>query len=97
MLRFRVRELLVEKERTIGRRIPLRVMSEETGISVQVLSSLTSPNREIVTNSAFLESICRYFGCTADKLIIFEPEVGEEESCHVQILYPSRRRPANGT
>lgn len=92
MLHFRLRELLAEKERQLGRRIPLREVAEETGVSVQVLSSLNSPNREIVTNTATLEAICRFFGCSADSLLIFDPPCGVEESHHVDDLYPNRRR-----
>lgn len=92
MFRFRLRELLAEKERELGCRIPLRELSEATGVSVQVLSSLNSPNREIVTNTAALEAICRYFRCSPDRLLIFDPPCEAEVSCHIDDLYPNRRR-----
>lgn len=91
MIRFRIRELLAEKERRDGRRIPLREVSETTGISAQVLSSLTSPDRDIVTNTAFVDSLCRYFECPLNDLMILV-DSANGNPCHVDELYPSRRR-----
>jgi putative transcriptional regulator len=90
MLQFRLRELIAHKERDLGQRIPLRMVSEATGISIQVLSSLNSPSRKTVTNTAYLEALCRYFGCTPNDLLVFSPDLGSEESCHVERLYPDR-------
>lgn len=96
MLQFRLRELIAQKERELGQRITLRQVSEEIGISIQVLSSLNSPGRKIVTNTAYLEALCRYFGCMPNDLLILSPDLGSEESCHVDTLYPDRtRRRAN--
>ncbi len=92
MIKFHFRELLIEKENQLGQRIPLREVSEATGISVQVLSSLASPSRQIVTNTAFVESICRYFACALSDLMEFDPGIDTEDSCHVDELYPERKR-----
>ena len=92
MLRFRFRDLLAEKERQSGRRITLAEVSAETGISRKVLSNLTSPDREIVTNTAYVEAICRYFSCPVQELIVFYPEIEADESHHVDALYPNRKR-----
>ncbi len=91
MLRYRFRELLMQRERREGRRIPLREVADACGISVQVLSSLGSLERTITTNSAFLESICRFFGCELSDLAYFDPPLAEGISCHVDDLYPARR------
>jgi len=93
MLRFRLQDLLAEKSRRENRRITRSEVAEVTGISVQVLSSLASPDREIVTNTAFVESLCRYFGCKLDELIIFAPPQGEDAPVHIDQLYPRRRKP----
>ena len=58
MFQFRLRELIAQKERDLGQRIPLRTVSEATGISIQVLSSLNSPSRKTVTNTAYSEESC---------------------------------------
>jgi DNA-binding Xre family transcriptional regulator len=91
MLRFRLKERLAEKELREGQRTTLLKMGEDIGIGAEVLSSLGSPHRQVVTNTAYLEAICRYLGCTMDELVVFVPEVGQEESCHVDELYPDRR------
>lgn len=91
MVQFRLRELLAAKERRDARRIPWREVSEATGISAQVLSSLTSPDRAVVTNTAFVEALCRYFGCTPNDLLLLA-ETTEGDPCHVDQLYPDRRR-----
>ncbi len=91
MIQFRVRDLLAAKERQDGRRIPLREVAEVTGISPQVLSSLTSPDRDVVTNTAFVDALCRYFHCTPNELMILATSP-EGTSCHVDTLYPNRRR-----
>ncbi len=92
MIRFRLPELLLEKERQEGRRIPWREVADATGISRQVLANLASRERAMVTNTAYVESICRYFACEVQDLIEFDPSIGDEGSCHVDSLYPERRR-----
>ncbi|MBL9164609.1 MAG: helix-turn-helix transcriptional regulator [Planctomycetaceae bacterium] len=91
MFRFHIRELLLEKERREGRRIPLTEVAEACGISKQVLSNLGSPVRAGVTNSANLESVCRYFRCRLEDLVTFDPPLEQEGPCHVDELYPDRR------
>ena len=91
MLRFNFRQRLIDRERELGRRIPLREVAASCGISVQVLSSLNSPERRITTNTAFLESLCRFLRCELGELVEFDPPLGEEPSPHVDELYPNRR------
>lgn len=92
MLSFRFQDLLAEKSRRERRRISRAEVAEATGISVQVLSSLASPDRAIVTNSAFLEALCRFFGCTLDEFVVFDPPLGKKAATHIDELYPARRR-----
>lgn len=92
MIFFRVRELLAEKERREGRRIPLKEIHEATGIKPQVLSNLTSPTRQAVTNTAFIDALTHYFGCSFADLMVQDPPVGEAASPHVDELYPNRRQ-----
>ncbi|HWL10230.1 MAG TPA: helix-turn-helix domain-containing protein [Planctomicrobium sp.] len=91
MIYFRLRELLVAKENLEQRRIPMREVANATGISPQVLSSLTAPGRAVVTNTAFVESLCRYFECTPNDLMVIVPQL-EDSDIHVDQLYPDRRR-----
>lgn len=92
MLCYRFQDLLAEKSRRERRRISRAEVAEVTGISVQVLSSLASPERAVVTNTAFLEALCRYFGCTLDELAVFDPPLGEKAATHIDELYPARRQ-----
>lgn len=92
MFQYRLRELLAEKERQVGHRIPLRAVSEATGVSIQVLSSLNSPARKVVTNTAYLDALCLYFECTPADLLIHVRDADAEGSCHVDRLYPDRKR-----
>jgi len=96
MFRYRIRELQAEKERRIGRRITRTEISEATGISVQVLSNLTSPDQPPVTNTAHLDALIHYFNCTLNDLVIVEPLPGEEGPCHIDELYPHRRTAGGG-
>jgi DNA-binding Xre family transcriptional regulator len=93
MLQFRLPELLLEKERREGRRIGWREVSEATGISRQVLANLAARGRSVVTNTAYLEALCRYFGRGPQDLLEFVPPIDEEPRHHVDELYPERRRP----
>lgn len=91
MLRLRVFELINEKELRDGRRITLQEISEATGISPQVLSNLRSRTNPTVTNLANIDALWRYFGCPIEEMFAPIPSLGEEESCHVDDLYPNRR------
>ncbi|WP_092056701.1 helix-turn-helix domain-containing protein [Planctomicrobium piriforme] len=91
VIRFKIRELLMAKEHSEGRRIALREVAERTGISPQVLSSLCSPTHAVVTNTAFVESLCRFFDCTPNDLMVMV-DADDVAICHVDALYPDRRR-----
>lgn len=92
MLQFRIRELVAQREREISRRLPLAEVANATGVSAQVLSSLSNPGKRIVTNTAHLEALCRYFRCGLDELVVMSPPVADESvGCHIDVLYPERR------
>ena len=91
MLRIRLRELIHEREVREGRNIPLEDIFRKTGVSTAVLSNLRSLDRPIVTNTANVDALWRYFGCPIEEMFAPDPELGAEESCHVDELYPDRR------
>jgi DNA-binding Xre family transcriptional regulator len=91
MLRFRLPELRRERENSSGKRLTWREVSAETGIARQSLANMASQTQLCVTNTAHVEAVCRFFGCTADELIQFEPPLDTEVSCHIDSLYPNRR------
>lgn len=89
MLVFRIRELVAERERELGRRLPLREISEATGVSPQVLSNLGNPARRTATNTRFVEALCRYFRCDVAELMELRPPADDEATpCHADHLYP---------
>lgn len=96
MISYRFRELLAQKERADGRRIPLRDVHAATGIKPSVLSSLGSPTRRVVTTTANVEALCQYFACSPNDLLVIDPPPGQAPSCHVDELYPDRRQSNRG-
>lgn len=90
MIRFHLAKLLHERAEAETRVIPWKEVSEATGISVSVLSGLASPKGGGVTNTRFIEALCRYFHCTPGELMELTPSLGVEPRCHVDELYPTR-------
>ena len=69
MIKFRLKELMAEKERVEGRRITFRVVQAETGISANTLVRIGKQNMKQIgvgTMSRLLE----YFDCGAGDLIV---------------------------
>lgn len=52
----------------------MRDLSTATGISPQVLSKMNDP-KGYVTNTAYVEKLCRYFGITPTELFAFDRPV----------------------
>jgi DNA-binding Xre family transcriptional regulator len=82
--------LLLARSHAEGRMIPLREVSQATGISVSVLSSLASDRPGITTNTRFVEALCRYFRCPPGELLELSPSLDDEHRYHVNELYPTR-------
>lgn len=68
MIISRVPELRLEKERREGRKLPIRVISEETGLSSGAVFRLLSDKVERV-DTATLDVMCNYFGCGVGDLL----------------------------
>ena len=82
--------LLIARSHAEGRVIPLREVSQATGISISVLSSLASRRPEVTTNTRFVEALCRYFRCAPGELLELSPPLANETRCHIDELYPAR-------
>ncbi|MEQ3702107.1 helix-turn-helix transcriptional regulator [Thalassolituus sp.] len=61
MIRFRLKELIAEKEFQEDRRITLEEVSRETGIHRTTLSKIAN-QKGYVTNTDVLDRLCFYFG-----------------------------------
>ncbi len=90
MIRFQLAKLLHERAETEARVISWKEVSEATGISVSVLSSLASPRGGAVTNTRHVEALCRYFRCSPGNLMDLAPSLDAEPRCHIDELYPTR-------
>lgn len=90
ILRFHMTRLMLARSHAEGRMIPLREVSQATGISVSVLSSLASERPGITTNTRFVEALCRYFRCQPGELLELSPSLADEQRYHVDELYPTR-------
>lgn len=73
MLRFKLKELIAEKEFQEGRRVTIAEISEETGIARNTLSRiLNQPGWS--TRTEYLERLCAYFDCQVDELVEYIPD-----------------------
>jgi len=96
MFRFRVAEQLAARQEREGRRISWGEVATAIGVSRQALATLAvAGDRPVVTNTAHLESLCRYFQCEPGDLLELDPPLdpqGPPQEIHVDRLYPGRRR-----
>lgn len=72
MLRFRVRELLAERQFTTGRRTTLTELAETTGINRVTLSRMVNV-RGYSTVTGNLDLLCAFFGCPIERLVEYVP------------------------
>jgi DNA-binding Xre family transcriptional regulator len=70
MIRFRLKELLAEKEFQAGKSISLVEVAEKTGISRGTLSKIAN-EKGYNTVTANIDKLCAYFGCQASDLMIY--------------------------
>lgn len=73
MIRFRLREMIVDREFKEGRRITLEEIAQGTGIQRTTISRI-SGQRGYNTTTDNIDKLCRYFGCSVDKLMEYVPD-----------------------
>jgi putative transcriptional regulator len=73
VIRFRLREMIIDKEFKEGRRITLEEVSQGTGIQRTTLSRIAG-QRGYNTTTDNMDKLCRYFGCSVDKLMEYVPD-----------------------
>ncbi|MFT0212192.1 helix-turn-helix transcriptional regulator [Pseudomonas sp. F1_0610] len=80
MIRFRLKELVAEKEFQEGRNITYEEISRKTGIHRTTLSRIANI-KGYVTNTDVLDKLCAYFGVNTNEVAeyIEEPQGAEEE------------------
>lgn len=76
MIRFRLKELLAEKEFRERRVITLVEVANATGINRMTLSKIANhPGATTVSDN--LDKLCKYFGCQVGDLAIYIPDRDE--------------------
>ena len=73
MIRFKLKEMLSEKAFREGKRINLDELSEATGVNKSTLSRISSV-RGYNTTTDNIDKLCRFFGCSVDKLLEYVPD-----------------------
>ena len=73
MIRFRLQELLAEKQFRDGERVTLTELSEATGINRVTLSRIVN-HRGYRTTTDNLDRLCSYFHCKLDDLAQYVPD-----------------------
>jgi putative transcriptional regulator len=79
MIRFRVSELIADKQFKEGRRITMIEVAAATGINRMTLSRmLNQKGYSTVTDN--LDRLCEYFGCQVSDLAVYVPNSPENDS-----------------
>lgn len=73
MIRFRIQELLAEKQFREGKRITLTELSKATGINRVTLSKMVN-QRGYSTVTDNLDKLCKFFHCRIEDLVVFVPD-----------------------
>ena len=67
MIRFKLQELLAEKQFKDGKRVTLIEVAEATGINRMTLSRMIN-NRGYSTVTDNLDKLCKFFGCKVEDI-----------------------------
>jgi len=73
MIRFRLKELIADKEFTEDRRITFDEIAKSTGIHRTTLSKVAN-QKGYNTTTDVLDKLCFYFGVDLDKVASYTPE-----------------------
>lgn len=73
MLRFKLKELLADREFREGRVITMTEVAEATGIHRMTLSKLSN-HRGYNPSADILDKLCSYFKCTIQDLVVHIPD-----------------------
>ncbi len=73
MIRFKLQELMAEKQFREGRRVTITELSEVTGINRVTLSKLVN-QRGYSTVTENIDRICKYFNCSVSDVMEYLEE-----------------------
>ena len=77
MIRFRLKELMADKEFKESRRVTLEEVSRETGIHRTTLSKIAN-QKGYVTNTDVLDRLCTFFGVNTNDVAEYVPHTFEK-------------------
>ena len=73
MIRFRLKELVADKEFREQRKITLTEIAEKTGVNRTSLSKMQNPAARHSTTTNAVDALCDYFGCEVGELMVHIP------------------------
>jgi len=76
MIKSNLRVLIAEKEQREGIKLPYRVISERTGLSINTIFLLYNDRMRRIDIKT-LDALCTYFGVTPDKILVWTPDKKE--------------------
>ena len=79
LIRFKLQELLAEKQFKDGKRVTLIEVAEATGINRMTLSRMIN-NRGYSTVTDNLDKLCKFFDCKVEDIAEYVPENTEVKS-----------------
>lgn len=74
MLKFKLRELLSEKQFRDGKLITLVELSQTTGVHRNTLSALANFKRDANPTIEVIDKLCAYFDCPIEQLVEYIPD-----------------------
>ena len=95
MLKSNLLKLKKDLEKKLKREVPWEEISEETGISPSRLKALATTKSIGVTNTAYVEALCRYFKCDLHELLKLSPGPKRKHPCHVDEIRGGRPKAAD--
>ena len=73
MIRFRLKELIAEKEFQEGRRVTLEEVSRETGIHRTTLSRVSN-QKGYISSTDVIDKLCAYFKVNTNEVAEYMPD-----------------------
>jgi len=81
MIRFRLSELIAEKQFSLGRRLTINEVAEATGINRITLSRMMN-RKGYSTVTDNLDKLCEYFDCQTGDVVVYVKDMPDEiEPC----------------
>ncbi len=74
MIRFRIKELIADKEFREKRKITLQEVAAEAGVNRTALSKMMNPSYEYSTTTRAIDALCEYFECEVGDVIVYVPK-----------------------